>query len=159
MLAGEVVAVDVSETRVAELRANAARLGRADIVVVHADVRELPPELTGFDRALVDAPCSGLGTLASRPDQRWRGHALPDVQLDLLRAAIERVRAGGTITYAVCTVNRIENQDVVDALGLPFEDLGTDWPRFRHPDRPEFLLTLPSRHRTSGFFVARMRRP
>jgi 16S rRNA (cytosine967-C5)-methyltransferase len=159
MLAGEVVAVDVSETRVAELRANAARLGRADITVVHADARELPPGLTGFDRALVDAPCSGLGVLAARPDLRWRAEPLPALQLELLRAAAARVRPGGVVTYSVCTVNAHECEAVVDASGLTPEPLGAEWPAFAHATRPEFLQTLPHRHRTSGFFVARLRVP
>ena len=105
----------------------------------------------------MDAPCSGLGVLNSRPDLRWRAEPLPELQLALLRAAAERVRPGGTITYAVCTIHRAENEDVVDALGLPVEDLGARWPEYRHPRRPEFLLTLPHVHGTSGFFVARLR--
>ncbi|MGH3044266.1 MAG: 16S rRNA (cytosine(967)-C(5))-methyltransferase RsmB, partial [Gaiellaceae bacterium] len=135
----------------------AALLGAANVHVVEADATALPPELTGFDRALVDAPCSGLGVLNSRPDLRWRGEPLPELQLALLRVAAERVRPGGTITYAVCTVHRPENEDVVDAFGLPVEDLGAHWPEYRHPRRPELLLTLPHVHRTSGFFVARLR--
>ena len=67
MLAGEVVAVDVNEARARELEEIAARLGASNVRVVVADGRELPPELDGFDRALVDAPCSGLGVLNSRP--------------------------------------------------------------------------------------------
>jgi len=73
--------------------------------------------------------------------------------------AVERAKPGGTVTYSVCTINRAENEDVLDALGLPVEDLGAECPDFRHPRRPEFLLTLPHVHRTSGFFVARLRRP
>jgi 16S rRNA (cytosine967-C5)-methyltransferase len=135
---------------------NARRLG-VQIEVVNADALELPEALSGFDRALVDAPCSGLGVLNSRPDLRWRAEPLPDLQLSLLRAAAARVRPGGTITYAVCTVHRPENEDVTDALGLPVEDLGARWPEYRHPLRPELLLTLPHVHGTSGFFVARLR--
>jgi 16S rRNA (cytosine967-C5)-methyltransferase len=106
---------------------------------------------------LVDAPCSGLGVLASRPDLRWRAKPLPELQLELLRAAVPLVRPGGTLTYSVCTIHEAENEAVVDALGLSFDDLGPEWPDFRHPRRPEFLLTLPHRHGTSGFFVARLR--
>ena len=157
MLAGDVVAVEANEDRARELEENARRLGAANVEVVHADGRALPPELTGFDRALVDAPCSGLGVLASRPDLRWRSRPLPELQLELLRAAIERVRPGGTVTYAVCTIHAEESGDVVDAVGLPVDDLGADWPGFRHPRRPEFLQTLPHLHGTSGFFVARLR--
>ena len=158
-LAGEVVAVEKHEGRARELTENLHRLGREDVRVVVADALELPAELTGFDRALVDAPCSGLGVLNYRPDLRWRAQPLPELQLALLRAAAERVRPGGTVTYAVCTVNADENEAVVDASGLEPMDLGAEWPAFRHPERPEFLLTLPHVHRTAGFFVARLRRP
>jgi 16S rRNA (cytosine967-C5)-methyltransferase len=159
MLAGEVVAVDASETRVEELRVNARRLGREDIAVVHADGRAMPPELTGFDRALVDAPCSGLGVLAARPDLRWRAEPLPALQLELLLAASGRVRPGGRVTYSVCTVDADEAEAVVDRSGLEPEPLGHEWPAFAHRSRPEFLQTLPHVHGTSGFFVARLRVP
>jgi len=69
------------------------------------------------------------------------------------------VRPGGAVVYSVCTVNADENEAVVDACGLVVDDLGAEWPAFRHPTRPEFLLTLPHVHRTSGFFVARLRTP
>jgi 16S rRNA (cytosine967-C5)-methyltransferase len=152
----EVVAVEKHAGRARELEANARRLG-ARLTVLNADALDLPGGLEGFDRALVDAPCSGLGVLNSRPDLRWRAEPLPALQLDLLRAAAERVRPGGTVTYSVCTIHRAENEDVVDALGLRVEDLGARWPEYRHPLRPELLLTLPHVHGTSGFFVARLR--
>ena len=57
----------------------------------------------------MDAPCSGLGELARRPDLRWRARPLPELQLELLRAAAARTRPGGTIVYSVCTLNRDEN--------------------------------------------------
>jgi len=158
-LAGDVVAVEVHAGRARELERRVVALGAINVRVVRADGRNLPADLAGFDHALVDAPCSGLGTLAARPDLRWRGAPLPGLQLELLHAAVERVRPGGSITYAVCTLNREENEDVVDALGLPLDDLGAEWPRFRHPRRPACLLTLPHLHGTAGFFIARMRRP
>jgi len=158
MLRGEVVAVEVHEGRARELEENVRRLGAANVRVVHADALDLPAELTGFDRGLVDAPCSGLGVLAQRPDLRWRAKPLPELQLSLLRAAAERVRRGGTILYAVCTINADENEAVVAASGLDVDaSLGEEWPGFRHPRRPEFLLTLPHKHGTSGFFIARLR--
>jgi len=72
-------------------------------------------------------------------------------------AAADRVRTGGTIVYSVCTLNADENEAVVDASGLAPEPLGEDWPQFAHPKRPEFLLTRPDLHQTSGFFIARLR--
>jgi 16S rRNA (cytosine967-C5)-methyltransferase len=158
-LAGDVVAVEKHPGRARELEENCRLLGATNVAVVNADALELPRELAGFDRALVDAPCSGLGVLASRPDLRWRARPLPDLQLALLRAAAERVRPGGTIVYSVCTINADENEAVVDASGLAPEPLGDEWPGFRHPRRPEFLQTLPHVHGTSGFFIARLRRP
>jgi 16S rRNA (cytosine967-C5)-methyltransferase len=161
MLAGEVVAVEVDEARAAQLVETARRLGATGVRVVVADGRDLPPDLDGFDRALVDAPCSGLGVLASRPDLRWRAEPLPELQRELLRAAIDRVRPGGTIVYSTCTIGRQECEDVVDAVvadGLVEIDasLGDEWPAFRHRSRPAFLQTLPHVHSTSGFFVARL---
>ena len=156
-LAGEVTAVEKHPGRARELEENVARLGAAKVSVVCADALALPPELRDYDRALVDAPCSGLGVLASRPDLRWRAEPLPELQLALLRAAADRVRAGGTIVYSVCTLNADENEAVVDLSGLTPEPLGEEWPQFAHPKRPEFLLTRPDVHGTTGFFIARLR--
>jgi 16S rRNA (cytosine967-C5)-methyltransferase len=159
MLEGEVVAVEVNEARARELEEATRRLEASNVRVVVADGRALPGELDGFDRALVDAPCSGLGVLNQRPDLRWRAEPLPELQLELLRAAAGRVRPGGTVVYSVCTVNADESEAVVDASGLEVDlSLAEEWPQFRHPRRPEFLQTLPHVHGTTGFFVARLRR-
>ena len=157
MLAGEVTAVEKHPGRARELEENAVRLGATNVSVVCADALELPPELRDYDRALVDAPCSGLGVLASRPDLRWRAEPLPELQLALMGAAADRVRTGGTIVYSVCTLNAEENEAVLDASDLTPEPLGEQWPQFAHPKRPEFLLTRPDLHGTSGFFIARLR--
>jgi 16S rRNA (cytosine967-C5)-methyltransferase len=155
-LAGEVTAVEKHPGRARELEENVERLDVSNVKVVCADALELPSELRDYDRALVDAPCSGLGVLASRPDLRWRAEPLPELQLALLGAAADRVRAGGTIVYSVCTLNADENEAVVDASGLTPEPLGEQWPQFAHPKRPEFLLTRPDVHGTSGFFLAKL---
>jgi 16S rRNA (cytosine967-C5)-methyltransferase len=158
-LRGDVTAVELDPARARELRENLESMGRRDVAVVEADGTALPAELDGFDHALVDAPCSGLGVLAQRPDLRWRASPLPDLQLALLRSAAGRVRPGGTIVYSVCTLNPDECEAIVDASGLRVLPLGEEWHEFAHPLRPEFLLTLPHVHGTSGFFVARLRSP
>jgi len=147
-----VTAVEIHPGRAAALAEQ--RLPGVDVVT--ADVRQLAAD--GFDRALVDAPCSGLGVLARRPDLRWRAQPLPELQGELLAAAAERVKPGGLVVYAVCTLNADENEAVVDASGLDVVPL-IEWPQYAHPRRPEFVLTLPTRDRTSGFFIARLRRP
>jgi len=157
-LKGDVTAVEIDPGRARELRANLVTL-RHKATVVEADGTDLPPELTGFDRVLLDAPCSGLGVLAQRPDLRWRARPLPELQAALLKTAAERVKPGGTIVYSVCTVNADENEAIVDASGLEVDPtLAEEWPQFVHPRRPEFLLTLPHVHGTSGFFISRLRK-
>ena len=151
MLRGEVTAVELHPGRAEALAKNVG----PNVRVVNVDAREL--DESGFDRALVDAPCSGLGVLARRPDLRWRARPLPDLQLELLRAAAERTKPGGVVVYSVCTLNADENEAVVDASGLEPVPLGDEWPQYAHPKRPEFLLTRPDRDRTSGFFIARLR--
>ena len=66
------------------------------------------------------------------------------------------MRPGGTIVYSVCTINADEAERLVDASGLAVEPI-EGWAQFRHPNRPEFLQTLPHVHGTSGFFIARLR--
>ena len=105
--AEEVVAIEKHEGRARELEQNCKRLGAENVRVVHADALALPADLGEFDRVLLDAPCSGLGVLASRPDLRWRATPLPELQRDLLRAAAERAgddRAAAL--HAECPVDR-----------------------------------------------------
>jgi 16S rRNA (cytosine967-C5)-methyltransferase len=156
MVEGDVTAVEINPGRARELRENVRLLGAANVRVVEADATNLPDELRDFDRALVDAPCSGLGVLAQRPDLRWRARPLPELQLALLREAAARVRPGGVVVYSVCTINADENEAIVDASGLAVDPLTDEWPQYAHPRRPEFLLTRPDLHRTSGFFIARL---
>jgi len=149
LLGGDVTAAEINPAR-------ARLLGERlpNVRVVTTDVREL--DESGFDRALVDAPCSGLGVLNRRPDLRWRSKPLPELQHELLAAAATRTRPGGTIVYSVCTLNADENEAIVDASGLEPDPLGEHHPEYVHPTRPEFLLTTPHRHGTSGFFIARL---
>ena len=163
-----VVAVEVDEARADDLRANLARLGAGAVEVVGADALELPAEWDGtFDAVLLDAPCSGFGTLGSRADLRWRRSAqdvprLARLQARLLRRAAALVKPGGALTYAVCTVTRAETLGVVEPLlaggGWAADDLGATWPGLAHPAAGGFLLILPPEHGSAGFFVARLRR-
>ena len=156
-LQGEVTAVEIDANRASELGENLRTMQATNVTVVEADATNLPSDLAGYDKALVDAPCSGLGVLAQRPDLRWRAQPLPELQLALLQAAAERMKPGGTIVYSVCTINAEETEAVVDRSGLTVIPLGDEWPQFAHPRRPEFLQTLPHVHGTSGFFASRLR--
>jgi 16S rRNA (cytosine967-C5)-methyltransferase len=144
----------------ARLRAHSVRVDVADAAVARAD--------GPFDRVLVDPPCSGLGTLSAHPDLRWRVTPQAIDELDalqgrILAAAADATVPGGTVVYATCTINAQENEDVIANLmrsGRDFDidDLRDDFPTWHHPTVVQYLLTLPSRDRTAGFFVARLRR-
>jgi 16S rRNA (cytosine967-C5)-methyltransferase len=164
---GEVVGVERDPVRAEELRATCARLGASCVDVRVGDARE-PVTGESFDRVLVDPPCSGLGTLQARPDLRWRVR-LADLdgfaarQAAILDAGAAVLRPGGTLVYSTCTLSPRENEDQVAALtkrrpDLEVDDLHADLPLWEHPGVPRFLQTMPHRHGTAGFFVARLRR-
>jgi 16S rRNA (cytosine967-C5)-methyltransferase len=169
---GEVISVELDPGRAEEIAAQARRLGLRSVTVIEADAAkmEMAP---GFDRILLDAPCSDLGALASRPDARWRKspktiERLVEVQRDALLAAARLLRPGGTLVYATCTISRRENEDQVAALlaaaaagevpALELEDLGARAPGLASPLEPRCLQLRPDRDRTTGFFLARLSR-
>ena len=165
-LGGDVVAVERHPGRADALRRTAERMG-ARVEVRTADAAE-PQEASAYDRVLVDPPCSDLGTLASRPDARWRKHAglpeeLAEVQGRILRAGAEAVKPGGTLVYSTCTISPAEGEGVIARFleehgDFTADDLGADWRVWQHPREPMYLQTLPHRDGTDGFFVARLRR-
>jgi 16S rRNA (cytosine967-C5)-methyltransferase len=147
----EVVAVERHRGRADALRRTCERMRCGALVhVVTGDAAQFDPGARAFDSVLVDPPCSGLGTLRSRPDLRWRidprGIAeLAALQLQILRSGAAAVRAGGTLVYSVCTISRAESDGVIDEfLALT--------PGFIAERRITILAG------TDGFFIARLRR-
>ena len=122
---GLVLALDRGEARLRRVQRNSARLGLTCIETRHGDASRLAldaPELCGsFDRILVDAPCSGLGTLARHADARWRMdpaaiEGLVALQRQLLEGLLPLLRPGGQLVYATCTVHPSENGQLIDGL-------------------------------------------
>ena len=116
---GKIVAWDIYEHRLEQIREQAERLG---IVIVdsHArDAGEYLPELEeSFDAVLIDAPCSGLGVMSSKPEIRYKKAKdiadLPDVQKGILQTCSRYVKFGGRIVYSTCTINIDENKKIVE---------------------------------------------
>jgi 16S rRNA (cytosine967-C5)-methyltransferase len=164
---GRVVAVERHPGRSDALRRTAARMGADRVEIRTADAAE-PQEDGAYDRVLVDPPCSDLGTLAARPDARWRKDPaavdeLAARQAAILAAAARAVRPGGVLVYSTCTISPAENERRVEAfLGqhadFSIEDPPSDVPVWDHPSVPRLMQTLPHRDGTDGFFMARLRR-
>ena len=164
---GRVAAVERHSGRARALAANCRRMRAAFVEVVHGDAVDAAPGAL-FDRVLLDAPCSDLGTLQSRPDIRWRKTPLQVERLAreqdrLLAGAARRVSRGGTLVYSTCTISPLENEAVVerfldDRPDFTVDPLGALLPKLRHAADERFLRVLPHRHGTDGFFVARLRR-
>jgi 16S rRNA (cytosine967-C5)-methyltransferase len=164
---GELIAVERHEGRAEALRRTATRMGASCVEVRVADAAE-PQEAGTYDRVLVDPPCSDLGTLASRPDARWRKtedqpERLARTQAAILRAGADALAPHGTLVYSTCTISPTENERVVDRFladrpEFEADDLRRVLPVCQHPSVPSYLQTLPHRDGTEGFFIARLRR-
>jgi 16S rRNA (cytosine967-C5)-methyltransferase len=139
----------------------------ADVGVVTADGRRPAFRPASFDRVLVDAPCSGLGVLRRRPDARWRGmpedvERLASLQRDLVAAAADLVRPGGTLVYSVCTLTNQETLGVDGWLAEHRPDLTpeslTDLPGGKWRPHGRGAILLPQAAGTDGMFLLRVRR-
>jgi 16S rRNA (cytosine967-C5)-methyltransferase len=159
--AGSVVASDLAERRVGLVVQAAERLGVRVLPLVQDAGR--PAVREGFDRVLVDAPCSGLGSARRRPELLWRPRredlpALADLQARLVGSAAGLLRPGGILVYSVCTFPRAETDEVVARVLADRSDLRPD--PFPLPGGGEGATARlwPHRHGTDAMFVARFTR-
>ena len=170
---GRVLALDTDGRKLEELRRRARRAGLTNVEARQikddrADLAKLP--VAGFDRVLLDVPCSGLGTLRRNPEARWRltraaVDSFPARQLALAVAYAPLTAVGGRLIYATCTVTRRENEAVIerflaerdDFVAVPVKEI---WGRERAQGVGDGMTMRlsPDRHDTDGFFAAVLRR-
>ena len=169
----KIFAVDIHPHRARLLR---KLVGAENVMVAVADARQLPLS-SDFENVLVDAPCSGSGTLARNPEIKWRlrPEDLDDLktrQLEILRSAAARTARGGMLVYSTCSLEREENQEVVERFlkensgykrlecSRELERLKTQgelvWSNIESVVMGDYLRTVPGVHPCDGFFVAMM---
>lgn len=169
---GRLYAFDIADKRLAKLKPRLARSGLSNVhpvLIAHENDAKIKRLAGKIDRVLVDAPCSGLGTLRRNPDVKWRVRPesiseLNVKQLSILNGAARLVKPGGRLVYATCSILDEENEGIVtqflaanDAFTLvPMKDVLEEQ---RIPlEMDNYLKLLPHRHQTDGFFAAVLER-
>lgn len=164
---GTVWAIDRHASRLKKLRDNADRLQLRSIQICTGDSRNMPQFIQQADRVLLDAPCSGLGTLHRHADARWRQtpetvQELAQLQTELLHHVATWVKPGGTLVYATCTLHPAENEAVVEHFLAQHPQWQIDAPAPNHPAThfatPQgWLKVLPHQQDMDGFFMVRLK--
>lgn len=161
---GRIVALENDPERIGKIRENSLRLGTAIVQSVLGDASSSPG--SGFDRILVDAPCSGLGILRRHPDGRWnkreseiRNRA--DMQRRILKHCSTLLKPGGVLVYATCTTEPEENEEVIDAIartGMEIDDPRPHLPQAARKlvDARGFFRSFPEALEMDGFFGVRL---
>ncbi|MEY2984555.1 MAG: Fmu and Fmv protein, partial [Cyanobacteriota bacterium] len=164
---GQIYAGDRTASRLRKVTAAQKRLGLNIIETWHGDLTQgsLPP-VSQVDRALLDVPCSGLGTLHRNPDLRWRQtpamieNTLLPLQGQLLTAIAKLVKSGGSLVYSTCTLNAAENQGQIQQ----FCQTHPDWQLEPFIGMDSQIMTsgmltiLPHHHHQDGFFIAKLKK-
>ncbi len=166
---GRVVACEISQQRYELLKENIARLGATIVEPYNDDVKELVKSLEdeSFDKILVDAPCSDLGTIRRRPEIKWKRtpedlEEFSNRQWEILKAVIPKLKIGGELVYSVCSFEEEESLRIVERVkkeGLElvsFKDLLPE--ELKEFEEGGYMFLLPNRSKTDGFFIMKARR-
>ncbi|ABW30563.1 16S rRNA (cytosine(967)-C(5))-methyltransferase [Acaryochloris marina] len=162
---GEVWACDRTPSRLRKLNQNTQRLGIDTVTIWTGDSRQLSNHIPLADYVLVDAPCSGLGTLHRHADARWQQtpdniQDLSTLQLDLLLNSARRVKPGGILLYSTCTLHPLENENIIDQFLAQMPQWQTQQPiaEWVPTSGPQSSVKiLPHQQNMDGFFMAILR--
>lgn len=167
---GQVTALDLHQHKVNLIKKLAERLGLTNVTADALDSRKAQEKFreASFDRILVDAPCSGLGVIRRKPDIKWSKslddvHRLAEVQAELLRSVASLLKPGGKLVYSTCTLEKEENEAIVDAFLHSHPEFSRD--RTLEYRLPEAMLAygklpkgmvriLPFQFESDGFFIS-----
>lgn len=168
---GAILANEFSASRVKVLHANLSRCGVSNTAMTHFDGRVFGAALPEqFDAILLDAPCSGEGVIRKDADalRNWTPESTAEIaatQHDLIASAFHALKPGGTLVYSTCTLNAMENQQVITWLmqtwpdAVEIEPLNSLFPGAESVATPEgYLHVFPQRFDSEGFFVARLKK-
>jgi len=161
---GEIIALDRFESRLKILQKNLNRLKVNIVKMITIDANEYD-DTEGFDRVLVDAPCSGLGTLTKKPDLKWKRdlgdiRKIVNIQYELLKKGATFLRNGGSIVYSTCTIEPEENFEIVNKFLSEHPDFKLVNAGELLPsdlvDKNGCIQTMPHIHRIDGSFAAKL---
>ena len=161
---GEIVALDRFESRLKILQKNLSRLKVTNVKTITIDALEYEDQI-GFDRVLVDAPCSGLGTLTKKPDLKWKRdlgdiRKIVNIQYELLKKGASLLKNGGFIVYSTCTIEPDENFEIIKKFLLEFPNFKLINPESTLSseliDENNCVRTLPHLHGLDGSFAAKL---
>lgn len=165
---GTIFACDRTPSRLKKIQQNVQRLQLQSIKIIQGDSRQLNQWHETADRVLVDVPCSGLGTLHRHPDIRWQQtpekiQLLVKLQQELLIQAATWVKPQGTLVYATCTLNSLENEQVIRAFLAKYSHWQIEFPLQTLLFTPfitssGWLQILPHQHHSDGFFMVKLKK-
>lgn len=159
------VGTEINQKRLNIIQQNCNRLNYDNYYLIQSDIT-FPPFKQKFDKILVDAPCSGLGTIQKNPDIKWRRtqNEIQDfqkLQMDILSSVSKHVKQNGIIIYSTCTINREENEDVVEGFlenNNNFSIIPPDKSFKKFIKNENFLRTFPHIHKMDGSFATILKR-
>lgn len=163
---GSLFSRDMAENRVPLIQQAVQRCGLTNITVARADASAFDPLLNGCDRVLCDVPCTGLGTLAKKPDIRYKNlqdlQPLHELQSQILQTASRYINAGGRLVYSTCTLDPAENEEIVRDFLQKNSNYRICRPKLVPPGallRDDMMTILPNRTPGfDGFFIATLER-
>ncbi|NEP40484.1 MAG: 16S rRNA (cytosine(967)-C(5))-methyltransferase [Okeania sp. SIO2H7] len=163
---GKIFAIDKTASRLKMLEQNSERLQLKSISIYIGDSRSFPEFINQADRVLLDAPCSGLGTLHRRVDARWRQtpeniQKLSKLQSELLENTAKWVKPAGVLVYATCTIHSLENEEVIEKFLTNNSEWEIEAPTIDFivsPTAEGWVKVWPHREHMDGFFMVKLRR-